>query len=167
MGIFMLAGIIRSIFNGGDHCEIQDCSHHSVLERAIEDSYVVLLDDDFCHGTAWILLYITIIFASLSLVDRFRWLPSAILLCAARLVSFLLAYGLLLCGAGIFMFVAFGPRYVQFASPARSCSELFFLTCGMPISVFDNVRPFQDSHSFQVAFALALYCFLHRFRSKS
>ncbi|CAE7883456.1 unnamed protein product [Symbiodinium necroappetens] len=158
VSVFMVAGIARSIFNGGDHCAIQDCPHHSLLERSIAVLYVFLLDDDFCHGTAWVLLYITIVFACLSLVDRFRWLPSVILLCAARLASFLLAYSLLLCGAGILMFLAYGPRYIQFSSPLRSCSELFFLTCGMPMSVFDNIRPFQDSHSFQVAFALALYC---------
>lgn len=152
----MIAGVLRSIFNG-DACSIQHCRVHYGLKQAIEKSYVLFLDDDPCHGTAWLLLYVTIVFASLSMFDQLRWLPSVILLCAKRILMFLLAYGLLLCGFGIGMYIAFGPRFAQFATPVRSCSELFFLTCGMPMAVFDDLHPFQDSLSTEVAFMLALY----------
>ena len=158
VSVFMLAGVLRSIFNGADPCSINDCRDHSGLQQTIEKSYVLFLDDDPCHGTAWLLLYVTIVFAFLSLFDQLRWLPSVILLCAKRIMMFLLAYGLLLCGFGIVMYIAFGPRYAQFATPARSCSELLFLTCGMPMAVFDDLHPFQDPHSTEVAFMLALYC---------
>ncbi|CAJ1448273.1 unnamed protein product [Effrenium voratum] len=152
----MIAGVLRSIFNG-DACSTQHCRVHYGLKQAIEKSYVLFLDDDPCHGTAWLLLYVTIVFASLSMFDQLRWLPSVILLCAKRILMFLLAYGLLLCGFGIGMYIAFGPRFAQFATPVRSCSELFFLTCGMPMAVFDDLHPFQDSLSTEVAFMLALY----------
>ena len=159
VSICMVVGVLRSIFTGGDPCTIVDCRSQAVLEGLVDQSYILFLDDDAWHGTAWLLLYITIVFASLSLIDKLRWLPSVILLCAVRIGHFLVAYGLLLCGAGFAMYMGYGPRYMQFSSLCRSCSELFFLTCGMPMGVFDGIHPFQDADSTEVAVLLALYCF--------
>jgi len=161
VSILMVAGVLRSVCDESDIslCSSQDtdCENFSTLQGIVAKSYEFLLSDDTCHGTAWLLLYITAVFSFLSSIEKLRWVPNVFMLCAVRIVSFLFAYGILLFGYGCVMWIAFGPKYAQFATLTRSCSELFFLTCGMPMGVFDDVHPFHDAHSSGVAFMLAFY----------
>lgn len=123
----------------------------------IEVLYQVYFDESTYHTLAWFIMFMTTILAVFDSLEGLQWLPAILRLSAARLSYFLLAYSLVIFGFGLVFWIQFGARFIQFSSLARAWYELFFLSCGVPFHVFDDINPTQDNDSWHLSLFLALY----------
>jgi len=132
-------------------------THLQGYQLPTELIFELFFDDAAWHGFAWILLYFRALFYFLQLLPGLRWIPMSLAMASVRVLYFLLAYGFLILGFGLLAHIQFGQRFVQFSSLSRTCYELFFLSCGVPGYVFDDLFPFEDYGSWLASMFLALF----------
>merc|ERR1712187_932809 len=76
---------------------------------------------------------------------------------ATRLLYFLMAYGVVILGFALVIYLQLGARFIQFSTWYRAFQELFLLTCGSPATVFADLYPAQDWSSMNAYMYISAY----------
>eukprot|EP00928_Gymnodinium_smaydae_P020401 TRINITY_DN17884_c0_g1_i1.p1 TRINITY_DN17884_c0_g1~~TRINITY_DN17884_c0_g1_i1.p1 ORF type:complete len:787 (-),score=150.25 TRINITY_DN17884_c0_g1_i1:211-2571(-) len=174
-GAFVLLGCIASTYGmlrryvaeyAKDGSELESnvwhymLANYTGLQLVAEVLYQFLFDENTFHTIAWFTLYVCTLMLVFDSFEGLQWLPAIARLACTRLTYFSVGYCSFIFGFGLVFWIQFGARFVQFSTLTRAWCELFFLACGVPFHVFDDINPFYDNDSFLASCFLALYLVL-------